>query len=82
MSERSSSETILAFLLGGIIGAAVGILFAPASGKETRKKIKEIADDLKEGIDEFVEDAGTKISEEKDKIKSAIEAGKKAYEKK
>ncbi len=82
MSERSSGETILAFLLGGIIGAAIGVLYAPSSGKETRKKLKDVADDLRESVDEFVSDIKEKACDEKDRIESAVTAGKKAYEKK
>ena len=44
MSENKGStmlEVTLAFLLGGAVGAALGVLFAPAAGKETREKIKD-----------------------------------------
>jgi gas vesicle protein len=34
-------DTFFAFLGGAIIGAAAAILFAPSSGDETRKKIKD-----------------------------------------
>ena len=46
MSENKGStmlEVTLAFLLGGAVGAALGVLFAPAAGKETREKIKDTA---------------------------------------
>lgn len=36
------------FLLGAGIGVGLGILFAPKSGKETRKELKEKMDDLVE----------------------------------
>lgn len=36
------------FLLGAGIGIGLGILFAPKSGKETRKELKEKMDDLVE----------------------------------
>ncbi len=32
------------FLLAGVLGAVTGLLFAPKTGKETRKEVKRIAD--------------------------------------
>lgn len=34
------------FILGALVGAAAGVLFAPKSGKETRKALKIKAEDL------------------------------------
>lgn len=34
------------FLVGAAIGAGLGVLFAPKSGKETREELKEKLDDL------------------------------------
>ncbi len=63
MSEKSSGDTILVFLLGGAIGACLGLLFAPQSGKETRKKVKVLFDDLSEKTDELLEEGKSRIEE-------------------
>lgn len=75
------------FVLGAAIGAGLGILFAPRSGKETRKMLKDKMDDLvkkaKELDKEEVKEAViTKINEIKEGIKNldketAIELAKK-----
>ncbi|MBR2828368.1 MAG: YtxH domain-containing protein [Bacilli bacterium] len=43
MSKKGS---VAAFAAGAAIGAGVGILFAPKSGEETRKELKEKLEDL------------------------------------
>lgn len=47
-SSGSMGHTLLVFLLGVAVGAAVAILYAPASGTETRAQIAEKAEHLKE----------------------------------
>lgn len=39
---------ILTFLVGAAAGAAVALLTAPRTGRETRRKLKEFAEDLAE----------------------------------
>ena len=63
MAERNSGETILAFLLGGIIGACLGILLAPKSGKETRQKLKVLLEDLGEKAEGWIEDGKEKVED-------------------
>ncbi len=50
------------FALGALVGGALGILFAPKSGKETRKELKEKAEELIEKAKEI------DVVEVKDKI--------------
>ena len=87
-----SGSVLLSFLLGGVVGAGLALLFAPQSGRETRQKIKDLADDVKEKSAEYVNQAKEKATslveegkgyydEKKSILKSAVEAGKEAYEK-
>jgi gas vesicle protein len=39
MQRTSTSEYLTSFMVGGLIGAGVALLFAPRSGRETRELI-------------------------------------------
>lgn len=81
---------ILWFLAGLGIGAALGILYAPKTGEETRQQIREAAeqgrDALKERARQTRDQAGTwadkgrdYLSSQKEQVRSAYEAGRQAY---
>ena len=42
------------FLFGALVGVGIGVLFAPKSGKETRKELKEKFDELVKKVKEMV----------------------------
>jgi gas vesicle protein len=49
MSETVRNNTggmVLSFLAGAATGAAVALLTAPQSGRDTRRKLKQISEDL------------------------------------
>jgi gas vesicle protein len=88
----SAGSVILAFVLGGIVGAGVALLTAPQSGRETREKIKEFSDEtrkkateyagqVKEKVSSAVESGKHFVEEKKSLISTAIDAGKDAYSK-
>lgn len=59
-----SGKTAVGVLLGIGVGALLGVLFAPAKGSKTRKRImkksKNYADDLKGKFDELLQDVTNK----------------------
>jgi gas vesicle protein len=56
---ENNSDLLAGLLIGGLIGAALGILYAPKSGKETRDgitgKAKELLDKAKEEYERGIE---------------------------
>lgn len=44
----SGTHLLIAFLAGAAVGAAVALLTAPRSGRETREKLRGLAEDLGE----------------------------------
>jgi gas vesicle protein len=72
---------MLAFLIGAVTGAAVALLYAPATGAETREFLGEKA---REGRDRAIKAAerGRQIVREgRDNLDSAIERGRDAFQK-
>ena len=60
--DTSSGSWLLSFVLGGLIGAAVALLVAPRSGRQTREQIKDLAEDAKERAEEYYDKAKSRIS--------------------
>lgn len=59
-------DLVKGVVIGGLIGAAIGILFAPKSGKETRQDIADKADEL--------------LAKAREEYEKAAEKSKAAYE--
>ena len=65
-SERTNG--LLGFLAGAAVGATLGVLFAPRSGKETREHIANKAGSAKDEVDEFIDKARSEWSKAKGKV--------------
>ncbi len=75
MSDNNVGKGLLiGFLAGGVVGAILGLLYAPKSGKELRQDIKNKADGYVDDAEKFVADA-------RDKAKDLINEGKKKSDK-
>jgi gas vesicle protein len=71
-TEYGFAALTLAFVVGGLIGATLGLLFAPRPGVETREKIKERAGEAREKLRGAVETI-------RDKAEGLAETGKEKY---
>jgi gas vesicle protein len=58
----NTKKVIQGFLIGAAAGIVAGILLAPSSGKDTRKKLADSAKDLSDKFGSEFEDALGKIS--------------------
>ena len=47
MEHNSTSGCFIGFIMGVIVGAAIGFLYAPNPGKETRELVKDRAAKIK-----------------------------------
>ncbi len=88
----SAGAILLSFVLGGIVGAGVAMLLTPQSGPETRRRMRELVDDVREKATDYAAQTKEKVvtavekgkeflEEKKTALTTAIEAGKEAYEK-
>jgi len=60
--RSNTGETILALLTGAIVGAGLGMLYAPAKGSETRKMLGEEANKAGDRLRETVKETTTNLS--------------------
>ena len=92
MSERNGNGALW-FLLGVGIGAAVGILYAPQSGSETREILMAKAEEgrdfvrkrtkqAREQAEQWAEKGKEAYNAQKEQIRSAVDAGRQAYREK
>lgn len=69
-----TKKLIGGFIVGAALGVAAGLLFAPASGERTRKKLikgsKRIKDDVLEYIEDSIDTLKTQVNDRIDQVTS------------
>jgi gas vesicle protein len=86
-----AGNILLAFILGAVSGAAVALLYAPASGRETREylgdraaearaKAADAAAMARDRASEVAAKGRDALNQGRDTLTTAIERGKEAYQ--
>ncbi len=69
MSDRDTSSSFaIGFLIGAVVGVAVGFLYAPKAGQETRALLREKTEEVKEKAGEVTEKAKEAAAEAKKRV--------------
>ncbi len=78
MSQEKSMQTsaLTIFAVGALIGAGVALLYAPQSGKDTRKMLAKKGKMLRDKAQDTVETAQEYIKDRKADLVAAFDSGK------
>ncbi|OYU94801.1 MAG: hypothetical protein CFE21_14015 [Bacteroidetes bacterium B1(2017)] len=75
-NSNNTGKMLGALLLGAAIGGALGVLFAPDKGSETRRKIsakgEDLTDAMKEKFNDFLDEVKIEMDAVKDKAKGLM----------
>ena len=75
-----AGSILVAFILGAVSGAAVALLYAPASGRETREYLGERAGEARAKAAEAAAKGRDVLTQGRETLSTAIERGKEAYQ--
>jgi len=82
MSNNGSSAgtIVMAFAIGALAGATVALLYAPAAGDETRRKLAQRAREARDRAEEFAREGREFVNRQRDNVAAAVERGREAFD--
>ena len=80
MAKDTSGSMMVAFVFGALTGAAVALLFAPATGEETRELLGQKAREGKAKAREAVDQGREYYRSQRENLVTAVERGREAFQ--
>ena len=80
MAKDNSGSIMVAFVIGALTGAAVALLFAPATGEETREFIGQKARESKAKAREAMDQGKEYYRSQRENLVTAVERGREAFQ--
>ena len=78
--DAGAGNILLGFILGAVSGAALALLYAPASGRETRERLAERAEEARARAAEAAAKGRDVLTQGRETLTTAIERGREAYQ--
>lgn len=78
--DNSGGSMMIAFVVGALTGAAVALLFAPATGEETREYIGKRARESRDKAREAVDQGREYYDQQRDNLVTAVDRGREAFQ--
>ena len=75
-----AGNILLAFILGAVSGAAAALLYAPASGRDTREYLGDKAAEARAKAAEAAARGRDALTQGRETLTTAIERGREAYQ--
>lgn len=81
MAQSGNSGSVFtAFLIGAAAGAAVALLYAPAPGDETRRRLAEKAREGRERADELGRHGREFVNRQRENLTAVVDRGREAVD--
>ena len=80
MAKDNTGNIMVAFVVGALTGAAVALLFAPATGEETREYLGQKAREGKAKAREAMDQGREYYRTQRENLVTAVERGRDAFQ--
>ena len=77
--EKPKTSTVVGFAVGALVGAGLGILFAPKAGKETREDLKDWMKEKGARSKDLIARSREELGHKREQLAAALKAGRQAY---
>ena len=75
-----ASGVLLAFMMGATVGAAAALLFAPATGEETREYLGRRARESRDRVNEAARQGRDIINRQRDSLTTAFDRAREQFQ--